>query len=136
MTDSDEGPPPPPSARKPTPVRKALELEEPEPPRDPPAPSRTFEDDDGGRWRVEVAGRTRTGTGADPGASLLLLVFEALEAEDGGVREGVKRREVLVPARELDDFSLDRLTELLGASSVSDFEPSEFFPGTRRDRRG
>lgn len=135
MTDSDDGSTPPPSARKPTPVRQALEREEPEAPTEAPRPSRIFEDDDGSRWRVEVAGRTRTGTGPDPGASLLLLVFEAIEPDSEHPREGIDAREILVPVRALAALSDDRLTELLGTSLPSTFEPGELFPGTRRDRR-
>lgn len=131
MTESD---PPPSPARKPTPVRKALKRESPDTPSDPPPPSRVFEAEDGSRWRVEVGGRSATGIPSDPGAPLLLLVFTPLADEGDEPRDAVDRRELLVPARELDALSVDQLVELLGRSSELEFEPSDLFPGTRRNR--
>lgn len=90
---------------------------------------------DGVRWRVRVAGRTRTGFGLDAGAVLLDLRFEPqASGEDGGEGAtaagtggttgegrgadaggaGLSTRGVLVPARNLDELSDDDLLEALG----------------------
>lgn len=69
-------------------------------------PIRSFQHD-GGEWLVRLGGRTATGSGRDPGAALLQLVFYT------GVEPSVSCGEALVPGQSLEGLSEDRLAELL-----------------------
>jgi hypothetical protein len=132
----------PPRPARPTPVREALERDQPPPTPERPPPTRTFDDAREQRWQVRLMGRARTGTGSDPGAPLLLLRFRrrADEAEEGvedpGAPGAVEELEFLAVAGELDALTDVELRDLLERATPPAFEPGDFFTGTRRGRRG
>jgi hypothetical protein len=83
-------------------------------------------------WFVRVGGTQRTGTAPDQGATLLLLFFQrSREAE-------VPEREVLAPARFLDELTDEALLALLERSRPyrTRGEPAEPQSVERRRRRG
>jgi hypothetical protein len=122
MDEEERRPPPPPASSgpaPPTPVRKLMGQEEEEA---PPAPeSRAVEVGDE-TWHVQVGGRQKAGTSPDSGASLLLLLFRKSPDEE------LPRREVYVPARELDDIDDEDFPDLLSRSRP--YQP----PDERRER--
>ncbi len=123
-TSDTSGPPPP---ARPTPVRKALELEAPPPPPEVPAPTRAFEDPAGRPWVARLVGRTRSGRPEDPGVDLALLVFEPADGGDA--------REALLPLDELDRLSDDEIVRALERSKASGSgadDERDFFADTRR----
>jgi hypothetical protein len=63
-----------------------------------------------GRWEVRVAGATRSGTGPDAGASLLLLVFSSEDEPE------LPPREILTAGRSLEALTDEDLEELLARS--------------------
>jgi len=63
---------------------------------------------DGAEWTVSAAGSTRTGTGSDHGAPLLLVRFE----RSGEGSEG-NAREALAVAASLDELGDDALVQLM-----------------------
>jgi hypothetical protein len=72
---------------------------------------RAFEAD-GAKWTVTPIGATRSGSGTDRGAPLLLLRFEKEGTPEPSAREG------LAVASSLDDLYDDDLAELLLRSRV------------------
>ena len=81
-------------------------------------PGRTFRHD-GCEWHVRLGGRTFTGSGRDPGAALLQLVFYA------AAEPSVSRGEVLVPGQSLEGLSEHRLSELLGTMRTPVLQSNE-----------
>ena len=69
-------------------------------------PCRSFEHE-GREWTVRLCGQTSTGSGMDPGASLLHLVFYA--ADEPPVACG----DAMVPGKSLEDLSGLHLSDLL-----------------------
>jgi hypothetical protein len=83
-------------------------------------------------WFVRVGGTQRTGTAPDQGATLLLLFFQrSREAE-------VPEREVLAPARSLDELTDEALLDFVERSRPyrAREEPAEPQAVERRRRRG
>lgn len=112
---------------QPTPVRASVE----QPSREPPAPIETplLPLTIGGeQWIVREAGRTSSGIGMDSPAALVLLLF--CRADDPDRPE----REVLAPARRLDDLADAELEQLFGRSRPfrAPGERQEVFPDTRK----
>ena len=112
---------------RPTPVRAGVE----QAPRDPPAPIQTPLRPlaiEGVEWIVREAGRSSSGIGMDSPAALVLLWF--CRAADPDRPE----REILTPARRLDDLADLELEQLFGASRPfrAPAERQEVFPDTRK----
>lgn len=120
--DEDDDP------ERPTPVRAAMEAEREEPPPVEPPSLRFFREDE--EWIVRVEGRTTSGRREDVGAPLLLLSFARAEAPDRRLREAVGI------GRSLEALPPGELGRLLDASRPfrEEWEGSELFPETRRDR--
>lgn len=123
---SDEASDKPPSARPPTPVRESVARTAPA---EPVAPSRELDDDEGCAWRVEVAGRGRTGRAGDGGALLLLLRFVRVGAADDPDEDTAL--EALVAGPSLDDLTDATLRSALAVARVGSSEPKDFFVATR-----
>jgi hypothetical protein len=88
----------------PTPVRGGVA----EPSKEPSDEARKWVAPDGTSWDVRIAGRGRTGRGADPGADLALLVFEPAGSDRvGGEGSGSSgdALEVMAVVESLADLS-------------------------------
>lgn len=126
------------SPTRPTPVRDLMRPDEAEAessasPSPAPPPSVELEID-GIAWRVEVVGRTRSGTAPDTGAPLLLLRFRRETEGEGREAE----REAWAVSRSLSDLSELQLEELFGRSRPMpedrDEAAPEFGPGRPHGR--
>lgn len=100
----------PSQAPRPTPVRSLMQAEPAPPPEVPAEPPPRIVESEAERWTVREAGATRSGSGVDRGAPLLLVHFDRVEAPEVAPREG------LTVATSLDELHDEDLIELLRRS--------------------